>query len=80
MIKMHEFSSFGVQVSGFCANSAKFCAVAQLHSLEVLQRVDINGLWIVFVFGCWCINVIQGENTVSCLFRDGSGENGGKKN
>ena len=27
MVKMHDFSSLGVQISRFCANSAKCCAV-----------------------------------------------------
>tara|TARA_B110001454_G_scaffold169776_1_gene160177 strand:- start:116 stop:328 length:213 start_codon:yes stop_codon:yes gene_type:complete len=31
MVKMHDFSSLGVQISRFCANPAKFCAVVRLH-------------------------------------------------
>ena len=35
VVKLYELSSLGVHISGFCTNSAKFCAVAQPHNHDI---------------------------------------------
>ena len=47
MVKLHDFSSLVVQISRFCTNSAKFCAVARLHDGNIQNLCT----WVLCIAG-----------------------------
>ena len=49
IVKMHEFFSLGVQISRFCANSAKFCAVARPCDRNIKKLWGDSGLMMMMI-------------------------------